>query len=160
MKSTIRAFSIGILVSTVLIAFTYYQTSGKEQNTEEQQEAVSDLEAKAQLKEAGYTVYAPGKDPSKEEDSQDESEQTETSKEEETKDSEENTETSSYTLVIESGMYSSSISEALEQNGILTRPQDFTDFLDGSGYSEQIQIGEYELTSDMSFKQIAETITN
>lgn len=62
-------------------------------------------------------------------------------------------------LHIQSGMTSSEISASLEQTGIIQNKQDFEDYLTAQDLSGKIQIGQYELNSTMSMKQIAETIT-
>ncbi|MFJ7971415.1 endolytic transglycosylase MltG [Psychrobacillus sp. NPDC096389] len=62
-------------------------------------------------------------------------------------------------LHIQSGMTSSDISASLEQTGIIQNKQDFEDYLTAQDLSGKIQIGQYELNSTMSMKQIAETIT-
>ncbi|WP_246096805.1 hypothetical protein [Psychrobacillus soli] len=62
-------------------------------------------------------------------------------------------------LHIQSGMTSSDISSFLEQAGIIQNKQDFEDYLVAQDLSGHIQIGQYELNSTMTMKQIAETIT-
>ncbi|TQR18642.1 endolytic transglycosylase MltG [Psychrobacillus soli] len=56
-------------------------------------------------------------------------------------------------------MTSSDISSFLEQAGIIQNKQDFEDYLVAQDLSGHIQIGQYELNSTMTMKQIAETIT-
>lgn len=67
--------------------------------------------------------------------------------------------TSNSVLNIQPGMASTDISSYLEKAGIIQNKQDFEDYLEAQGLSGKIQIGEYELNSTMTFKQIAETIT-
>lgn len=62
-------------------------------------------------------------------------------------------------LMIESGMNSKDISSTLESLGIISNKQDFEDYLIAQDLAIRIQIGEYELDSSMTIKQIAETIT-
>lgn len=62
-------------------------------------------------------------------------------------------------LHIQSGMTSKDISVSLEQTGIIQNKQDFEDYLTVQDLSGKIQIGQYELNSTMSIKQIAEIIT-
>ena len=63
------------------------------------------------------------------------------------------------TLSIEVGMTSSEISAALEDSGIIQNSVDLDNYLSDQGLAGRIQLGNYELTSSMSLKQIAETIT-
>ncbi|MFJ8066734.1 hypothetical protein ACIQYS_19265 [Psychrobacillus sp. NPDC096426] len=67
--------------------------------------------------------------------------------------------TTSTVLHIQSGMTSRDISVFLEQTGIIQNKQDFEDYLSAQDLSGKIQIGQYELNSTMSIKQIAEIIT-
>lgn len=65
----------------------------------------------------------------------------------------------SMTLSVEIGMASSEISAQLEDAGIILNKVDMDNYLSDQGLAERIQIGNYELNSSMSLKQIAETIT-
>jgi hypothetical protein len=67
--------------------------------------------------------------------------------------------TTSSILIVQSGMNSKDISSALESTGIIQKKQDFEDYLDAQNLTGLIQIGEYELDSSMTMKQIAEKIT-
>lgn len=63
-------------------------------------------------------------------------------------------------LLIESGTASISISNELEQTGIIDDATAFEDFLAANDLSKKIQIGEYMLDSSMSHQDIAKVITN
>lgn len=65
----------------------------------------------------------------------------------------------SMTLSIQIGMTSSEISTKLEDAGIILNRVDMDNYLSDQGLAGRIQIGNYELNSSMSLKQIAETIT-
>ncbi|WP_144511088.1 endolytic transglycosylase MltG [Bacillus sp. FJAT-22090] len=62
-------------------------------------------------------------------------------------------------LIIQSGMTSKDISTTLESAGIIRNKLDFEDYLTAQNLSGKIQIGEYDLNSTMTIKQIAEKIT-
>ena len=62
-------------------------------------------------------------------------------------------------LHIQSGMTSRDISVFLEQTGIIQNKQDFEDYLTAQDLTGKIQIGQYELNSTMSLKEIAAIIT-
>lgn len=63
------------------------------------------------------------------------------------------------TLSIEVGMTSSEISEKLADAGIILNKVDMDNYLSDQGLAGRVQVGNYELNSSMSLKQIAETIT-
>ncbi|WP_096270594.1 hypothetical protein [Paucisalibacillus globulus] len=78
---------------------------------------------------------------------------------EETDNKKEEENTKNFTLVIESGMPSSSISNELEANGIIDDAAEFISYLEDEGYAVRIQLGEFQLSSDMSYFEIAEALT-
>lgn len=88
-----------------------------------------------------------------------EDEETDTSNEEEEEGTETN-DSSTYTLTIESGMASSDISSILADQNIIEDASEFNDYLDEHDYSLQVKPGTRELSSDMSFYEIAEAITS
>lgn len=65
----------------------------------------------------------------------------------------------SMTLSIQLGMTSSEISAKLEDANIILNKVDLNNYLSDQGLAGRIQVGNYELNSSMSLKQIAETIT-
>ncbi|RDI43961.1 hypothetical protein [Falsibacillus pallidus] len=64
-----------------------------------------------------------------------------------------------YRLVIHSGMTTSDISSEIEKAGIVKNGDELNDYLIVHKYGQILQIGEYDLTSDMDFEQIAKIIT-
>lgn len=72
---------------------------------------------------------------------------------------EEEEEITTYTLNIEEGMTSSEFSSLLEENNIVEDASEFNQYIEDEGYSLRVQIGEFELTSDMTVNEIAEEIT-
>ena len=101
-----------------------------------------------------------------EEEIEEESADEEASEQEETEESasanEQETEerSSSYTLTINEGMASSDISSLLAGQNIVEDASEFNSYLNEHEYSDYIQIGTFELSSDMSFYEIAERIAN
>ncbi|RLL48529.1 hypothetical protein D8M04_02010 [Oceanobacillus piezotolerans] len=63
-------------------------------------------------------------------------------------------------MSIKPGMLTSEISSLLEENNIIEDAFEFDQYLNENDYSLYVQLGEYTLTSDMSFYEIAETIAN
>lgn len=92
-------------------------------------------------------------------DDSEESSSEEASNNEPEEEEEEQEAVKSYTLTIESGMPSSTISNQLEENGIIDNARDFSNYLEDKGYANRIQLGEFTLTSDMSHYEIAEALT-
>lgn len=64
-----------------------------------------------------------------------------------------------FLLMIEPGMTSSDVSERLLKGKIIDDQNAFNQYLIDYGYSTSIQVGEYTLTPDMTFEEIAKTIT-
>lgn len=62
-------------------------------------------------------------------------------------------------LIIQSGMTPSEIGEILERTGIIQNKLDFEDYIVTQKLAGKIQIGEYELDSSMTIKEITEKIT-
>jgi hypothetical protein len=62
-------------------------------------------------------------------------------------------------LEIKSGMNSMEIAEILEREKIIESKQSFIDYLNDYGLNRSIQIGSYELSSEMSIAEIAKMIT-
>ena len=65
----------------------------------------------------------------------------------------------SMTFPIQLGMTSSEISAQLEEAGIILNRIDMDNYFADQGLAGNIQVGNYELSSAMSLKQIAEMIT-
>lgn len=63
-----------------------------------------------------------------------------------------------YTLSIEENMLGPNISDLLFENNIIDDATKFNKFLEDEGYSRYIQLGDFELSSDMSYEEIAEVI--
>ncbi|PAV29057.1 hypothetical protein CIL05_13870 [Virgibacillus profundi] len=186
MKKTVRSFAIGLLTAGIIMLVTFYfvdepEAEGKtvedmiplvEQegfrviteeeyislsvkgdennaanNTEEEDTAADESE-----EEVNDTENNAEDDNTSEEDA---STEEDTSEEETT----EEDEVITYTLTIASGMASTTVSSLLEDNQIIEDSNEFNQYLNDQDYGLKIQIGEYELTSDLSFYEIAEIIT-
>ncbi len=64
-----------------------------------------------------------------------------------------------YQLEIVSGMSSNKVAAAIEAAGIVSSAKELDDFLVGGGYADRIRVGSFTLNSNMSFQDIANTIT-
>jgi len=80
-------------------------------------------------------------------------------KDDKEKDDQKKDDVKKYTLVVEENMVPSTISEKLAENKIIKDAADFSKYMEDNDYSPYLQIGEFKLTSDMSNKEIAQTIT-
>lgn len=165
MKRTIRAFSLGLFSAGLIIIAVILingETSVSRMNAEELPlEEMIDI-----MKEEGYRVVTEeeyisisvtDQDGQANTDEQETADQNED--EDENKEDSEEGEIEKYTLPIKEGMASSEIGELLEENNIIESSSDFNKYLIDEGFHQRVQLGEFEVTSDMDFKAIAEEIT-
>ncbi|SES83838.1 hypothetical protein SAMN05216389_102405 [Oceanobacillus limi] len=183
MKQSIRAFSIGLFSAGLVLLAVYYFDNGSTQDITEM--PVDDVIAYMK-EEYGYrvltesefislTVNQEANDSESKEEANKESEDTSSAKanEEEETDKDENEKSeeedheekneeeetiTSYTLTIEAGS-ASSVGDKLAENGIIDNASEFNQYLSDEGYDVKVQLGEFEVQSDMSFNEIAEVIT-
>ena|SRR5690625_517220 len=95
-----------------------------------------------------------------EENNREENDSNENADEEENEEAdEEEEEVTTYTLNIQPGMTTSEFSSLLEENDIVDDASEFNQYIEEEDYSLRVQIGEFELTSDMSMYEVAEEIT-
>ncbi|GAB3795499.1 hypothetical protein [Virgibacillus kimchii] len=183
MKQTVRSFSIGLLTAgIVMLVGFYFFDSGTGQTKEltvEEMVPLVEEEGYRIISEQDYISLSVGNnEPAEEEgeeaneESNDEAEEADESAEEEEntednnsngdsgeEENEEEEEITTYTLNIESGMTTSEFSSLLEENDIIEDAGEFNQYIEDEDYSLRVQIGEFELTSDMSMYEIAEEIT-
>ncbi|MCT1575898.1 endolytic transglycosylase MltG [Oceanobacillus kimchii] len=183
MKHHIRAFSLGLFTSALIILIVFYLVQDSQTPIEDvkAEELIPVLEDQgyAVLSQEEYISYSVnGNDSEKNTDTNSEStdEDAEQNKEEtenNNKEEEETTEEDSsneeeseedspkeYKLTIETGMASSQISDILENEDIIESASDFNDYLEDNDYAINVKPGTFELTSDMSHFEIAEVITS
>lgn len=172
MKQSVRYFSIGLLTSSLLI-FGYYfffdeansdpletipvetfisqiELEGYRVITEEEFNSLSliaeDVEARIDSEDENSTIEE-GIEENLEDNSQEES-------------NEKNEESiRKITFKIQAGTVLTDVAEILFKNKIIEDELAFKNYLEDNGYSSKIQLGEFEITSDMSFAEIAEIIT-
>lgn len=157
-KVSLQAFSAGIIFSTVIMAGFYYGNHVNEKMT------FTTSEAKEMLEAQGYSI-------SKATTPHIESEQPKTDMKQkavnknniETNDNnkevEKKEEVISYILKIKSKMTTSEITELLEKEKIIDDATKFQDYMNKEKLSRQVQIGEYIVSSDMSYKELGKLIT-
>lgn len=98
----------------------------------------------------------------KEETTKEQTTQESTTKEPQTEETttKNNADVKTYVLTVTARTSSKQVAMALESAGIISNYKEFDDYLCDNGYASNIQNGEFTITSDMSYKQIAETITS
>ncbi|GGM31525.1 hypothetical protein GCM10011351_17110 [Paraliobacillus quinghaiensis] len=167
MKQIVRAFALGILTATVLLGVIYFFDNDNddvvgEQNTAENN--VMDLEEMIEeLEMNGY--YVSTEEPTDEQDLTETETQKESTENESENESGSDTDTETtapetFNLTIESGMTISQVAESLENANIIEDREVFITYLNDNDYGTNIQIGEFELNSEMTLQEIADTIAN
>ena len=63
------------------------------------------------------------------------------------------------TIKVTAGMYSETVSQMLQDTGLVKSADEFNSFLMKNGYADRIEVGEFKLTSDMSFEEMAKILT-
>ncbi|WP_087971684.1 hypothetical protein [Oceanobacillus rekensis] len=190
MKHTVRSFSVGLLTSGIILLIAFYVLEDSAQTLEDlnpeemipvledsgytvltkekyisltiqnDEDATDEIEDKAAAEDESEKQTRAD---SEEEENTDEeaAEQEKTEKSASAANEQETEESSdSYTLTIDEGMASSDISSLLAEHNIIENAAEFNSYLNEHEYSPYIQIGSFELSSDMSFYQIAERIAN
>ncbi|MEQ6387902.1 hypothetical protein RZN22_01045 [Bacillaceae bacterium S4-13-58] len=156
MRIILQSFSLGILFSTILLSVLYLN-EGK--NNIQQVGKMTQSEMKAELEEHGFFVltseqYEQIQWPESSNNEKDVNEISSSNKENTT-----TQESVIYLLQIENGMNSEFISKLLEEEDIIQNSKELDKYLQKTGLSTKIQIGSYELSSKMTFEEIARTIT-
>lgn len=90
-----------------------------------------------------------------EENEEKDTNQEENADEDEKEKEEDSNKPANYTINIQSGMSSQEIGSLLEENDIIDDASDFTDYLEEHDFSIRLKAGEHELSSDMSFYELA-----
>ncbi|HLR62398.1 MAG TPA: hypothetical protein VK097_08140 [Lentibacillus sp.] len=179
MKQIIRSFAFGLLTAGIVLLGVFYVADEPQPEAEnipaEDMIDIIESEGYHVLTESEYISVSVESDKDKNnKGNSDDGDQQQNSSEETNSDdsndsnneqnnSSDSTDESSpktYTLTVESGVAPSEISQTLEENDIIDDADAFTEYLEDEGYSELVQLGEFELSSDMDQKEIAETITN
>ncbi|MDQ0269450.1 hypothetical protein [Cytobacillus purgationiresistens] len=151
-KRNTRAFAAGVLISVLIIAIAYVQLDSKKTNI--------DLEAAAaSIEKDGYIILT-------QEEYDQLSKPLETHKTEASDDSttkeaknEQEQKPAVYELTIEVGMTPQDIANQLHEADIVEDAHALETYIDEFGYSKKIQIGSFQLSADMTYKEIAELIS-
>lgn len=176
MKQSLRFFSLGILVSAILLLGYTLFFSGDLKQADPSVEEMSDS-----LSEQGYRVVSEdeyvkytldkdkasdsaendetNKEDEKEKEKKDKKEKDEKDENDDKKDKDKKKEKA--TIKTESGVVAPDIAEDLVEEKIIKKDEkdDFAEYMDDEGYSEKVQLGKFKVDSDMDFKELAKTFT-
>ncbi|MFC3039070.1 hypothetical protein ACFOGI_02220 [Virgibacillus xinjiangensis] len=177
MKQPIQAFAIGLFVAGVLMLAGNYvypapQDTVNSASIEELIKIVED-EGYHVLTESEYITYSVQKDahgqsaeatdnqsePGKNDGSTDQPDTNDKTEESSEPEKDDKNTGEPITLAIEPGMASSDVSFMLEKEGIVEDSKEFNTYLNKHDFSPYIQIGDVEVSSNMSFYEIAVKIT-
>lgn len=183
MKITVRSFSLGLLTASIILFIMYFIIDDTSQavddlNVEELTAALEEKGYRAITEDEfiSYSVYLDEqqkKENEVEKNNEEEKDEQETEKkpdengeveadavkENEQEEEEEQEEAKTITLKVEQGYVSQDIGKILKDEGFIDDEVEFVQYMEDNGYSSYIQIGTFKLKSDMSLKEIAETLT-
>lgn len=176
MKEPIRFFAIGLLTSAVLMLGVHFFSD----SNQEVMDNVPIEEMIAKVEEDGYRVITDDEfisyslyteeaehtevksdDDKKKKDSEKSDEKSDDNKDKKDKKDkkEKKDKVKKVTFTTEEGVVSQDIADTLIENDIIDDRQKFIDYLEDNDYSPYIQLGTFEVTSDMNFKELAEVVT-
>ncbi|MDF1510556.1 hypothetical protein PZE06_20700 [Robertmurraya sp. DFI.2.37] len=143
-KHTLRAFALGIIFAVVVLHFTVL----------EREPEIPINSAKERMTEAGFVVLT------KEELNDLEKKQMEPPAEEVKTDQETpSEELKQITLEIKLNMSTKKIADMLADGQIIENATEFEQYLIEHGYHTKVQIGSFELNSEMTYEEISKIIT-
>lgn len=156
-KGLLQAFSTGVIFATAIMAGFYYGTNL------DAQESVTAANAKKLLEAQGYSISKSNV--------QTKSEQTKIKKEPKNvleqkretkniKEIEKSEKVISYILKVKSKMTTIEIAELLEKEKIIDDATKFKNYMNQKNLSRQVQIGEYIVSSNMSYEELGALITH
>ncbi|GEL77330.1 hypothetical protein [Tenuibacillus multivorans] len=183
MRTVVQSFALGILTTTTIIGIVFFIGNSEPVQSESANEESSSLTvetAQAFLEEEDYAVVTSTsyeeiqvenkqlqnkveqlQSQLEEQEEQEVDDEPENTEQDEVEDLDQNTETThTFTLIIESGMTSIDIANELAEADIISNADEFNQFLEQNRYSRDIQLGEYDLTSQLNYEEIAHIITN
>src|SRR5699024_2264610 len=187
MKTAIRSFALGLFVASLLMFGYFFLFENNSSNIEDltTDELISSIEDEGYrvISESEYVSFSFYKEEQKEnnDESDDSSKKKDKPKKDNSKDkkdkdknkdkkdNKENNENNNnnndnenvikHTFKTEAGIVSQKIADIQYNNKIIDDRDKFAKYLEDNGYSSKIQIGTFEVTSDMSHKELAEVIT-
>ncbi len=155
-KVSLQAFAVGIIFATSIMAGFYYGTNSNEKVT------FTTTDAKKMLEADGYSISKIDPLTKSEQKAKNTELKQNTENSSETRDLQEvekKEETISYILKVKSKMTTSEIAELLEKAKIIDDSMKFQEYMNKEKLSQQVQIGEYIVSSDMSYEELSKLIT-
>lgn len=141
-KARLQGLSAGIIFTTTIFAAFYYGT-GKFEGTTPTAE-----EAKELLVKKGFVVTLPTE---------------EAKKTVQPKDPDKvlmEKEASTYTIKVKTNMTTAEIADRLSKEKIIDEAAEFEAYMNDRDFSKKIQIGEFVVTNNMTYRQLANTLTH
>jgi uncharacterized protein YehS (DUF1456 family) len=152
-KKGFQSFAAGMILSTSVLAATYYTGESNEKSVASVSKEVTENDIKEYLIKNGQTAID-----NKEYDELVAFKETtliEKQKQaEEQPKPEEQPQNEKYTLKIVEGMNTGDVSNILEQEDVITSAKDFNEFVISGNYHTKVRMGTFELTKGMSFSEI------
>lgn len=163
MKQPIRSFSIGLLTSSIilLIVLVFFDQPNTKSNELSVDEMISAIETDGYhvLSEPEYIALSVNVADSKDSDKKQDEPSESMDKEKKSDDTSEEQEKITYTLKVKADMMPPSVIDLLVENNIIDDATKFNQYLEEHELSTLIQIGEHQLTNEMSISEVAEEIT-
>ncbi|WP_411953447.1 hypothetical protein ACKXGF_09070 [Alkalibacillus sp. S2W] len=171
MKPIVMSFSLGLLLSTVIIGVVYFiemdnqagaeTMSEKDSELNNEEEAMTEDEARALLEEQDHVVLTSSEHEQlmnlEKDNAQLEDKISQLEKGNENSGSSQNV---GYELVIEQGMGLEEVASQLQEENIIEDQSKLKEYFRENDYSRSIQTGSFIVTPNMSLDQIAITMTN
>jgi hypothetical protein len=154
-KRGIQAFSLGIIFTVSILGsyYFYFDKSSDQPNISE---------AKNFLKSKGYTILSQTDYQKLKEKSTSQTKNTSSNQKQEHSKNQavtENNNEKTYQLQVTSGMASGEIANLLAEYKIIENTTEFEQYLITHQYETKVQLGTYNLTNKMDYKQISKIIT-
>ena len=146
-----RAKELGMIENTII-----KDVANKNEDVvsdEKVDEETSDVETEIEDEPVEEKTDEPVSEPAEEKVDEPAEEPIEEPADENTDDSE------SVTITVVGGDSSWSVSKRMEEAGLIESASDFDKYLCQNGYDKRIRLGNYEITKDMSYEQMAKIIT-
>lgn len=148
-KARLQGLSVGIIFTTTIFACFYYGTGLFEGTTPTAEEA------KELLIKKGFVITLPTEEAKKTVQPKDPDKDLM-----ETAASKEAPSIVTYTIKVETNMTTTEIADRLSKEKIIDDAAEFEAYMNDRDFSKKIQIGEFVVTSNMTYRQLANTLTH
>ncbi|EIA20660.1 endolytic transglycosylase MltG [Listeria fleischmannii] len=157
MKNNLRMVALGLLISAaVLFVFSQFFSPDTDAATTKEKTATTQEAGNNTTWKQKYEKLLAKQELEKNEAAEKERQETTAKADAEKK----KNEVKKYTLIIQKGDPTSKVSQNLQENGIIPVAKNFDNYLKQNDYEKYIRDGKYELTSKMTFEQIAKKLSH